>query len=591
MRARFLLLVLTMFLFMPPAFAAPGEQPATNNGEQPAANTGEQPIPPDRILSIPMSDGTRIAAALYLPKQEGRHPVLLAASPYRFDNDTIPPSAIYPFRELGPIAWYNEHGYAYVHMDVRGTGRSGGEYRYQTSREQRDLYEVIEWIAKQDWSNGKVGGVGQSYYARAQWFMAAQNPPHLACIAPYDGNIDTYHNSAFTGGIPGEYPGMWYNMVRFINHYPANGTPRDLPYDYSFEAARHPLYDAFWKERTVAEALVGVHVPVFSIGVWGKVDLHLNGNIVGYQRVQGPKKLLVFGAANVAESVASYSSVAFHEKYLLPFYDWCLKGEHTSYEQAPNVRYALGNTSETLSAESWPPAGISTQTLYLGAGPTGSVTSLNDGALASTAPTANGGATSYDYPNKGWRIGVVGPGPDGRPDPARRVLTFTTAPMEHDTQVSGPVELDLFLASSNTDTDVFVKLSDQMPQSAADRAKGLNPPYRIVTKGWMRASHRALDPKWSKPMAPWTADAVEQKLTPGQPVELKIAVAPTAWLFKKGERIRLEIVNGDSPVTDTIFIHTYGPRSVGQDTILHDAAHPSALLLPVLAHADVHASN
>ena len=76
-------------------------------------------------------------------------PVLLAASPYRFDNDAIPPSAIFPFSELGPIRFYNDHGYAYVHMDTRGTGRSGGTYTYQSKREQRDLYEAIEWLAKQ----------------------------------------------------------------------------------------------------------------------------------------------------------------------------------------------------------------------------------------------------------------------------------------------------------------------------------------------------------------------------------------------------------------------------------------------------------
>ncbi len=163
-------------------------------------------VAPTRILSIPMSDGVRIAAALFLPDAPGRYPVLLAASPYRFDNDAAPAIPLFLWRETGPIKWYLEQGYAYVHMDVRGTGRSGGEYHYQCKREQRDLYEVIEWIARQRWSNGKVGGIGQSYFARSQWFMATENPPHLACVAPFDGHIDTYRDSAYTGGIPGGYP-------------------------------------------------------------------------------------------------------------------------------------------------------------------------------------------------------------------------------------------------------------------------------------------------------------------------------------------------------------------------------------------------
>ena len=159
-------------------------------------------VVPTRIETIRMRDGVKIAAAIYLPKGAKRAgpttrlPTLLAASPYRFDNDIAPALPVFLWRETGPIGWYLDQGYAFVHMDVRGTGRSGGDYRYMCRKEQRDLYEVIEWIARQSWSNGKVGGIGQSYYARMQWFMAIQNPPHLACVAPYDGNVDTDRSSA-----------------------------------------------------------------------------------------------------------------------------------------------------------------------------------------------------------------------------------------------------------------------------------------------------------------------------------------------------------------------------------------------------------
>jgi hypothetical protein len=548
-----------------------------------AAQDATQPSP-DRIIAIPMSDGVVIRAAVYLPRAASRRmPVLLAASPYRFDNDAIPPSAIFPFSELGPIRFYNDHGYAYVHMDTRGTGRSGGIYTYQSAREQRDLYEVIEWLAKQSWSTGKIGGVGQSYYARSQWFMATQHPPHLACIAPYDGNIDTYHASAYTGGIPGDYPVGWWNLVRYLNQYPKSGTPREIPYDYTFQSGRHNLYDAFWKERTAAERLASATVPTFSIGVWGKVDLHLNGNIVGFERVRGPKKLLVFGGGDVQQAVADYSSTSFHQTYLLPFYDWCLKGQQTDYVTAPPVRYVLNNTEQLLTANTWPPAGITYQAYWLAGGPTGSVTSLNDGLLNTGSPAAGTSApTAFAYPNSGWQYGVVGKGPDGRPDPARRVLTFTTPPLDRDTQVTGPIELILYASSTNADTDFFVKLSDQAAQPADERAKDINPRSRIVTKGWLRASHRALDPVWSLPHAPWYTDAAVQPISPNHIYRFDIAVMPTAYLFKKGSRIRLELANGDSSVTDNIFTHTYGPQHVGVDTIYHDAQHPSQLLLPLM---------
>ena len=138
-----------------------------------------------------------------LPKKPGRYPTLFAASPYRFDNDYAPAYPMYLWRQIGPIGWYVDHGYAFVHMDVRGTGRSGGEYRFFDEVEQRDLYDAIEWIAAQPWSDGNVGGIGQSYYAVMQWFMAIRNSPHLKCIAPYDGLVDVYRASAFSGGIPG----------------------------------------------------------------------------------------------------------------------------------------------------------------------------------------------------------------------------------------------------------------------------------------------------------------------------------------------------------------------------------------------------
>jgi hypothetical protein len=543
---------------------------------------GEEPIAPTRLLTIPMSDGVKIAVALFLPPGKERFPALLAASPYRFDNDMVPAIPMFLWRETGPIGWYLEQGYAYVHMDVRGTGRSGGEYRYQCKREQRDLYEVVEWLAAQSWSNGKVGGIGQSYFARSQWFMATQNPPSLGCVAPYDGHIDTYRDSAYTGGIPGNYPTSWWDQVRTLNRYPNAGKPRFVEYDYPAQVKRHPNYDVFWRERAAAEKLAKIKAPVFSIGVWSKVDLHLNGNIVGYQRAGGPKKLLVFGSSDLYAAVANYSSIAFHEKYLLPFYDCYLKGKRTSYLDEPEVRYFVTGAERFEDAPSWPPQNSRYVPYYLGAGPTGSVASLNDGALATAAPETQGGTTVFDYPNAGWRIGVVGFGKDGRPDAVRRVLTFTTPPLERDIEIAGPIELILHAASSRNDTDFFVKLSEQFAQDEAERPADVQPRSRIVTKGWLRASMRAIDKKLSRPHAPHYSHTKPQMLTPNRVYEFTIAVMPTAYRFKAGSRIRLEVANGDSSVTEGVFSHFYTPDKVGRDTIHHDTRYPSRLLLPVM---------
>ena len=543
---------------------------------------GEEPVAPTRLLSIPMSDGVAIAAALFLPPGKERFPALLAASPYRFDNDAAPAIPLFLWRETGPIGWYLDQGYAYVHMDVRGTGRSGGEFRYQDKREQRDLYEAVEWIAAQRWSNGKIGGIGQSYFARSQWFMATQNPPHLGCVAPYDGHIDTYRDSAYTGGIPGGYPTSWWEQVRTVNAYPNAGKPRFVEWDYPARVKRHPTYDAWWRERAAAEKLAKIKAPVFSIGVWSKVDLHLNGNIVGFQRAGGPKKLLVFGSSDLYAAVADYSSIAFHEKYLLPFYDCYLKGQRTAYLDEPDVRYFVTGADRFDSGATWPPTAARHVPYYLGKGPTGSVTSLNDGALSSAPPDAQGGATIFDYPNPAWRQGVVGVGKDGRPDPVRRVLTFTTPPLARDLEIAGPIELVLHAESSRNDTDFFVKLSEQMRQAEADRRADLQPRSRIVTKGWLRASMRAIDRKLSKPHAPHYSFAKPQMLKPGRIYEFVVAVMPTAYRFKQGSRIRLELANGDSSVTEGVFAHPYTPDKVGRDVIHHDARYASRLILPVM---------
>lgn len=546
------------------------------------AMPGEEPIEPTRLLSIPMSDGVKIAAALFLPPGKEKFPTLLAASPYRFDNDRAPAIPLFLWRETGPISWYLDQGYAYLHMDVRGTGRSGGDYHYQCKREQRDLYEVVEWIAAQRWSNGKIGGVGQSYFARSQWFMATQNPPHLGCVAPYDGHIDTYRDSAYVGGIPGMYPVTWWDQVRTLNAYPNNAKPRFVEWDYPAQVKRHPTYDAWWKERAAAEKLAKIKAPVFSIGVWSKVDLHLNGNIQGFLRAGGPKKLLVFGSSDLYAAVADYSSIAFHEKYLLPFYDCYLKGRRTSYLDEPAVRYFVTGADRFESDAAWPPAVANYKSFYLAKGLSGSVASLNDGMLATSEPDAAGGETVFDYPNPGWRMGVVGFGKDGRPDPVRRVMTFVTPPLEADVEIAGPIELVLHAASSRNDTDFFVKLSEQFAQEAEERARDLQPRSRIVTKGWLRASMRAIDKKLSRPHAPHYTFAKKEPITPGRVYQYSIAVMPTAYRFKKGSRIRLELANSDSSVTEGVFSHPYTPDKVGRDTIQHNARFPSRLLLPVI---------
>ena len=533
---------------------------------------------------VPMRDGTRIALRIYRPDADGAFPALFAASPYQFETDDLPHSTMFLWREVGPVEWYvREHGYAYVRMDVRGSGKSEGVYNFLDAEEQRDYFETIEWIARQGWCDGNVGGLGQSYYAWSQWFMGIVNPPSLKCIAPYDGAVDPYRGTAFHGGILCDFMWHWYNMVRVNNLHRAAGAPggKEMPLDIGWEMQRRDTYDDWWRERTPYERLGEIQVPVLSIGHWGKMGLHLRGNILGYEEVRAPKKLIVTGARDVFEAHEMFDEIDYHEQELLPFYDHYLKGADNGYaERAPVKLYVRGEDAYREESE-WPLARAEMTPFHLTGGPSASLTSLNDGGLSTEAPGEAGGATSYDYPDPRWKLGVVAMGPRG-PDPIARVLTFTTDALENDLEVTGPVVLELHASSTATDTDFIVKLSDQFPQSDEDRAKGLQPQSVVVSKGWLRASHREKDEARSTPLRPFYTHANPRPIEPGEVYVYEIEVMPFSNVFKAGHRIRLEIVNGDSPLTDAIFTHQYLYYKVGTDTIEHNTAHPSRLLLPVV---------
>jgi predicted acyl esterase len=538
----------------------------------------------EKDVRITVRDGVKIGVRIYRPDGGGPFPTLFAVSPYRYDNNELPASPQFLWRETGPIPWYIEQGYAYVHADVRGSGFSEGEFGFLDKKEQTDLYDVIEWIAGQPWSNGKVGAIGQSYYCMTQWFMGIQDPPHLACLGAYDGMNDVYRHMGYPGGIEGFFLAVWFaGSVRFSNLFPANGDhPRWVIPDLMESVHRHPFYDDWWKERCAVEHLDKIKVPLFAIGAWAKNDFHLPGIILGYQRARGPRKLFITGTATPFSAAADFSSIDLHKKHLLPFYDKYLKGLKTSYDERPNVEYEVHNTRAVRSFDSWPPPGARPMRFYLGKGPTGSVTSLNDGALGTSPPGADGGSTTYSYPQPSWTMGHVTFGREG-PDPARAVLTFASQPLTADVEIAGHGKLVVYASSTRNDMDVIVKVSEQFQQAPEERAKGIQPRFQLVCRGWHRASHMDRDPRFNSDDIPYYTHEKSTPLTPGKVYKLEIALMPSAYRFKAGNRIRIDIACVDAQLTDPLTVHFYRPDKIGADTFYHDADHPSQLMLPVLS--------
>ncbi len=539
----------------------------------------------DRNVAIRMRDGISIRADVYRPDEPGRYPALYAVSPYQKDLAGLPAYPAFLWRETGPIEWYVQQGYVYVLADARGTGASDqGVWEYFGPEEQTDLYDAIEWIADQDWCTGKVGMIGQSYFGMAQWSAAIQAPPSLTCIAPYDAKIDHYRDGQFHGGIPAfGLPIIWSFGVRYnhLNGPPGPESAARLKTDLVQAMLAHPTDDEFWRLRSPYWGLAGSTVPTFSIGSWGKNALHLRGNLIGYELTSGPKKLLVEEAGQpvrlgAVRAQQDFERPDFHEKVLLPWYDYWLKGHDTGVMDGPTVTTFVSGIAEYVAWSEWPPEEIEYSNLYLRRGPSGAVVSLNDGSLSQEPPLGGEGGTTYSYPRQEWHLGPVEFKPDGSSDPTSQVLTWTTEPLEQDVMIAGPIAVVLYASSDQLDTDFFVKLWDQVP-----RGTGQNHRDVLLARGWLRASHRELDESRSTIGRPFHPHRDPKPIEPGKVYRFDIEVWPIAHVFMTGNRIRLQIANGDSSVTDGNYSHFYGLK-FGSDTILHDADHPSHVVLPII---------
>jgi len=539
----------------------------------------------DRNVAIRMRDGISIRADVYRPDEPGRYPALYAVSPYQKDLAGLPAYPAFLWRETGPIEWYVQQGYVYVLADARGTGASDqGVWEYFGPEEQTDLYDAIEWIAGQDWCTGKVGMIGQSYFGMAQWSAAIQAPPSLTCIAPYDAKVDHYRDGQFHGGIPAfGLPIIWSFGVRYnhLNGPPGPESAARLKTDLVQAMLAHPTDDEFWRLRSPYWGLAGSTVPTFSIGSWGKNALHLRGNLIGYELTSGPKKLLVEEAGQpvrlgAVRAQQDFERPDFHEKVLLPWYDYWLKGHDTGVMDGPTVTTFVSGIAEYVAWSEWPPEEIEYSNLYLRRGPSGAVVSLNDGSLSQEPPRGGEGGTTYSYPRQEWHLGPVEFKPDGSSDPTSQVLTWTTEPLEQDVMIAGPIAVVLYASSDQLDTDFFVKLWDQVPSGTGQNHRDV-----LLARGWLRASHRELDESRSKIGRPFHPHRDPKPIEPGKVYRFDIEVWPIAHVFVTGNRIRLQITNGDSSVTDGNYSHFYGLK-FGSDTILHDADHPSHVVLPVI---------
>ena len=506
----------------------------------------------DWDVPIEMDDGLVLRADVFRPNDDRPHPVLLSYGPYgkglsfqegypsawnqmvKDHPDTAQGSSnVYQNWEVAdPEKWVPD-GYICVRVDSRGAGRSPGLIDHHSRRETRDLYLCIEWAGRQSWSNGKVGLAGISYYATNQWRVAALKPPHLAAICVWEGYADRYRDSTHHGGILCTFVKNWQDMqVKNVQHGvgtrgPVSKVTGELvcgpdTLDEAVLAQRrvpmwadlcqHHLDDDYYHQRT--PVLEDIEVPLLSCGNWGGHGLHKRGNVEGFVRAGSKHKWLeMHGGAHWAGFYTDYG-VDLQKR----FFDYYLQGVANGWEsqQAPvqlQVRHAdrfvLRHEREwPLARTRWTPMHLHGQGLKLSPQPALQVTEVSYQPL------------------------VAG-------------LTFETEAMAQETEITGPCALKLFIRSASTDADLFVVLRVFDPQGSEVVFQGALDPHTPIGQGWLRASHRELDPKLSRPYRPYHTHRQVQPLVPGEITELDIEIWPTSIVVPKGYRIALSVLGKD----------------------------------------------
>ncbi len=519
----------------------------------------------ERNVAVALRDGVKILVDIFRPANEQPAPPIIAWTPYgKHQNglatysanpgcgvtaDMVSPYAT--FEGPDPLYWV-PHGYAVVHADIRGTWHSEGDATFVSPENAEDFYDLIEWAGTQPWSNGKVGASGVSYLAASQWRVAELRPPHLAAINPWEGRADTYRELARHGGIPDTW--FWWNRI-----IPNWGTGTTRIEDLRRETLEHPLYDAFWESKCAQfEKIV---TPAFIVACWGDQGLHARGTLEGFRRISSEEKwLLVHGRKKWAhyytpENVAQ----------LKDFFDHFLKGQSTAVTSWPRVRLEVREryfVGKTRPFAGWPVPGTRYQKLFLDA---------VDGSLRD-APVSRLGSISYS---------ALGSGPGAQR--AEFDFLFTEA-----AALVGHMKLHIVMAADTTDDmDIFVGVYKF-------DADGNHVPFAFysffedgpVALGWLRASHRELDPQRSTEFLPVLMHKRELKVAPGARTPLDIEIWPSGTRFAAGERLRLIVQGTDlqkySKIRDPVYFRHEDTVNVGRHVIYTGETDASYLQVPLV---------
>ena len=549
-------------------------------------------------VSVKMRDGVSLVADIYSPVSDEKFPVLLTRTPYNRTGDP---------RFANELA---SHGYIVILQDTRGRFASGGEF-YPFRNESADGFDTVEWTAKLEQSNGKVGMFGGSYVGATQMLAAMAVPPHLVSIFPYvtaseyydgwtyqNGALMQWFSSSWTSGLAidtlrryadrAQAPKEWVNTLP-LQDYPLLKTPQTSELaPYFRDWLSHERDDAYWAQWRVSDHYSQMTVMGLHAGGWH--DLFLKGSIKNYTglrqqaataEARAGQRLLVgpwahagtSPAGKIGDVVFGKDAVLDNTNTTLKWFDYSLKGIKNEFASGAPVRLFIMGTNVWRDEQEFPLARTRYTKYYLHSSK-GANGIAGDGSLSVALPgVEKQDQFTYDpqnpVPTIGGRLccgGAIPPGPadqranETRPD----VLVFSTPVLTEDTEVTGYVSVELYASTSAVDTDFTALLVDVDESGYA----------RFLTDGIVRARYRESTKEASA-------------ITPGKIYKYTIDLWATANVFKAGHRIRLYISSSNFPRFNRNMntgedISNASKFVRATQTIYHDRDHSSALILPVI---------
>jgi predicted acyl esterase len=530
----------------------------------------------ERDVAVLLRDGVTIYADVFRPAAVS-HPIpaIVAWSPYGKGNGGNQSLDDFPFRagvprsalsglqmwEAPDPAYWCAQGYAVVNVDARGAYMSEGRQAVWGTQEGRDGYDLVEWIARQSWCNGRVGFAGNSWLAIAQWFIAAERPPHLAAIAPWEGFCDAFRHNYLGGVVNTAFGESVFDLAVGLNG-------RE---DVSAMAKREPRMTPYWQDKVAQVDLI--EVPAYVVGSWTNF-VHTPGTFDAWLRLGSPDKWLRVHNAMEWPDFYAVSS----QTDLLRFFDRYLKEEENGWEDTPRVRLAVlgseGHDEVNRPMAEFPPQDVPHTKLALAAAKR---------ALVDAPPTAFEEAQCN--------------GPTDR-------LHFDL-PITEDCEVIGFMKAQLCVQlHDGRDQDIFVAVErlDRRRRPIAARTipvpnrfldgllrlvhrtglvKPLNLLFPTRSRGSLRLSHREIDLAVSTPDRPVQRFERELPVTPGDIVTVEIAINPTAMRLQRGDTLRLWVAGHDLVPTPLPGLKHDPVRGSGRFSIWSGGEHDSHLLVPL----------